>query len=164
MCKILSIVVLFTVIFCSCGNHDNKQEKTVTDTMRVVSSRHISDTMIVGSKCILYCWLDSVSLARMQKQMGEDDFSTVADDAAYYMAEASRYLDSAGKQNNIKTFSINADSIKVIQFVNKDGIKDFVRLDTGGSIANIYFFDPLKGKKVMDVFSAQEEYDSFFKR
>lgn len=76
----------------------------------LVTTNPDKDITTISKTCVLVIYPTADQSAKMQKQMGEQDFSTAADDYAFYQ---SQYLDAASKRK-IETPDIDTRYIKFV--------------------------------------------------
>jgi len=100
----------------------------------------------------------------MKKELGENDFYTAADDVAYYMGEATIFLDSSCKADGIKMYMCNGDSVSSVRFMLSNGSGLTTLPDTLTELEGIYFFDPAGRRYAADITDISAEYERFFKK
>ena len=115
------------------------------------------DTLLVDRKAAVFIEPDHIKIEKMKKQAGEENFYTVADDYLFYLYKAHQFLDSA------KLISIAAKDRKYITFVLNDSSVQVVNLQKLPELFNLYFFDPSKKAKQVNLTIIDEEYKRYFK-
>ena len=90
--------------------------------------------------------------------MGEEDFTTVADDGVFYESEAEELLAKRG------ILVVHSGSAKYIRFVNVENESTLIKTDTLNSSWNIYLFIPSKLPLNADMTMMEQEYQSYFTR
>lgn len=93
-----------------------------TDTSLILNyylvnhKRVTEDFLFVSENCAICVSPDSMEIESMKKKYGEEDFSTIADDAVFYNYQASFFLDTMGiktiypRERYLK-FKIRSDTI-----------------------------------------------------
>lgn len=90
------------------GNAEKEDDTKLENYL--VTSNPDKDITTINKTCALIIYPTADQSAKMQKQMGGEDFSTTADDYAFYQ---SQYIDAATKRK-IETPDINTRYIKFV--------------------------------------------------
>jgi len=117
----------------------------------------INDTLIVNSRAAVFITPDSLQMEERRKQVGEDNFQIGMDDYAFYMNEAYEFL-SAEKMTILET-----TGKKYIKFLLKDKAPKLIQIEKLPELWSIYFFDPRKRAKEIDMINIKEAYKNYFK-
>ena len=167
----LKLIVLLFLILASCDDSSHQDTTSIKstrgDTTFQTDTTHKSliasatnsannDTLIVDRQAAVFIEPDSLKIESRKKQIGEEDFYTGADDYLFYMNTAHEFLDS------IKLTSLNAKEKKFIKFIRSDKTHQVIKLDKLPELWSIYFFDPTKKAKQVDMTIIDEEYKSYF--
>jgi hypothetical protein len=168
----LTLLILFTLTLASCADSShqdtviNKSSQTdtalQTDTTQkplrtTTTSSSTSDTLIVDRQAAVFIEPDSLQIEKRKKQVGEENFYAGADDYLFYMNTSHEFLDS------VKLTTFNAKNKKFIKFIHSDKTQQVIKLDKLPELWNIYFFDPTKKAKQVDMTIIDEEFKSYFK-
>jgi hypothetical protein len=168
----LKLIALLSLTLASCAEssqQDNTFIKTSqgdttfqTDTTRKAltasaTNSSNSDTLIVDRPAAVFIEPDSLQIEKRKKQVGEEDFYTGADDYLFYMSTAHEFLDS------VKLTTFSAKDKRFIKFINSDKTHQVIRLDKLDELWSVYFFDPTKKAKQVDMTTIDEEYRSYFR-
>lgn len=107
--KLLLLPVFFLLLNCTGGKPEEKKTSAVDslalpadiDYMDVANYSYsgaidTATAMVVDFDCAVLIYPTDAQVEAMQKEYGEEDFSTVADDAMFYQSMATEKLDSAG--------------------------------------------------------------------
>lgn len=151
--------LIFLAICLSCDKAPKHTGKTITlPEVEQYKPPVKSDTLIVEAGC---CYTaisyipDSLQLERMKKQLGEEDFYIMADDANFYQSEAAGFLEGS------KLAVRYVKDIKYIRFINKLGKSQIVKTDTL-SLSNLFLFDPEQLPRLINITDAEAEYYRYF--
>jgi hypothetical protein len=153
----------FTLVSCSTNTSTIKDITTTATQGNVelkgapLSSMQNFDTLTITEKCAVFYSPDSAQIEKEKKLAGEEDFYTIADDAVNYSSDAHVFLDSV----NLKTVDI--DTQKVIRFISADKTQKLIKLSKRTDLWGIYFFDPKKKPRWVDMTDIEEEYKNYFK-
>jgi hypothetical protein len=115
-------------IFISCSSREpSSSEANDSDTTSVIDQRFYNidayletsvvnnnDVEIIESDCALLISPTEDQIAAMIKEYGEEDFSTIADDNAWYHSSARMLLDSIGVR-------IISPATRYVRFVGSEG-------------------------------------------
>jgi hypothetical protein len=149
-------------IFVSCSSResstsdgDSPTTASETDTTSIVDQRFYrieayqqtspvdnQDVEVIESDCALLISPTEEQIAAMIKEYGEEDFSTIADDNAWYHSSASMLLDSIGVR-------IIVPSVRYVRLV---GSEQSVTLDLrrrGALPWNLIFFNTRKSPEIV---------------
>jgi hypothetical protein len=157
--------ILFFVVFClSCSSKNNrqqtpKQEKINKPIQSVASKppeKENSDTLIVTTKTAVFYFPNKGQLVRMKKAVGEENFHIGQDDYLSALHTAYDFLDS----NKIPI--VEAKDKKYVKFIRSDFTFTIIKLETLAELWGIYFFDPSKKEKLIDINMPEEEYLNYF--
>jgi hypothetical protein len=161
------IVLSLTLAACADGSyqdktHNGSQVYAVTDTMQkvmaVFQTKTINhDTLVVDKQAAVFVEPDSMRIEKEKKKAGEEDFYVVADDYMFYTSTAHEFLDSA------KLTTLDASGKKFIKFISSNKTHQILNINKLPELGSIYFFDPTKKAKQVDMTVIGEEYKSYFK-
>lgn len=115
-----------------------------------------SDTLVVDRKAAVFYQPDSLQMEKRAKKVGED-FRIGADDDMYLMHLSYEFAESK------KLSILDIKGPKFLKFVYADKSHSFVKLDTLPALWGVYFFEPTKKPKEIDIANIEDEYDAYFK-
>jgi hypothetical protein len=168
----LKLIVLLSLTLASCSDSSHQDTTSIrstqgdttfqTDTTHKILTASVAttannDTLIVDKQAAVFIEPDSLRIEKRKKQIGEEDFYMGADDYLFYMNTAHEFLDS------IKLTTLNAKEKKFIKFIRSDKTQQVIKLDKLPELWSIYFFDPTKKAKQVDMTLIDEEYKRYFK-
>jgi hypothetical protein len=168
----LKLIVLISLTFASCADGSHKGTTFIKssqgDTTLKTDTTHrtltasttnspTNDTLIIDRKAAVFIEPDSLQIEKRKKQVGEENFYTGADDYLFYMNTAHEFLDS------VKLTTLSAKDKMFIKFIRSDKTQEVIKLDKLDELWSIYFFDPMKKAKQVDMTIIDEEYKSYFK-
>jgi hypothetical protein len=161
-------VILLSFLFASCA--DNSENKTSVQKETILSIDTVNetlnspktpsqkgDTLVIATKAAIFIKPDSLQIEKRKKQVGEENFYAGADDYLFYMNSAYEYLDSA------KIPIIQSEKKKFIKFLRIDKSYSVINIANLPDLWNIYFFDPTRKEKQIDMTSIENEYKNYFK-
>lgn len=138
---LLTFLSLSTFIFFSCKKSVEKIDNGLIT----------KDTIIFKENEVLFISPNDQEIKRLKKKLG-DDFYTIADDANFYSANATEYMDS------LHVKYINATNDAIIGY--KKGSK-FIKISKYENPWYVILFR--SGKyKIVDLVDFEEQYNSFF--
>jgi hypothetical protein len=148
----------FTFLLAACsGTSNNKPAAPATDSsIPAANPTTNADTLIINKKTAVFYWPDSVQMAKWKKEVGEEDFSTVADDWSYYMMTSREYLEKVAIPIE------NVSGKKAIKFVKTDQSGTVISLDTFKNYWGLFLFSPDKEPVLADIVSIEEAYKKYF--
>jgi hypothetical protein len=164
------LLAIAACIFISCSSRessisegDSPTTVNETDTASIVDQRFYrieayqqtsalddQDVETIESDCALLISPTEEQIAAMVKEYGEEDFSTIADDNAWYHSSASMLLDSIGVR-------IIVPSMRYVRLV---GSEQSVTLDLrrGGALPwNLIFFNTRKSPEIFSTVDLSAE-------
>lgn len=156
---------LSLVLFTSCDQKNDKmiERKEKNDTSKTKSASETadkpvstSDTLIVDETCAVIVSADSLQIEKRKKKLGQD-FYVGADDYAFYLNETQIFLDS------IKLKTIDCNGKKFLKFIYADKHQELIKLTNLDELWKVYFFDPTRKSKSVDMTMIDEEYKNYFK-
>ena len=157
-------ILLYIFLFTSCINNDHAgkilQQPTVEssgkvkDTLATVAN---FDTLIIDRKAAVFYSPDSIQIEKRKKEIGEDDFYVGADDYLNYLQTSQDFLVS------VKLPILDAKDKKYLKFIINDKSQTVIKLDTLPELWGIYFFNPGKKEKLVDMTMIYEEYNNYFR-
>jgi len=167
----LKLILLFGLTLASCAdsskqdtNHNNSLIDTTlqVDTpqnklLTAATSLTNFDTLIVDRQAAVFIEPDTFKIKKRKKEIGEENFYAGADDYLYYMNTAHEFLDS------LKLTTFETKDKKYVKFVSSDKTYQVINLHKLPELWNVYFFDPSKKAKQVDMTVIDEEYKSYFK-
>lgn len=115
------------------------------------------DTLIVYRKAAVFYGPDSLQIAKRRQAIGEDDFNAGIEDYAYNLNAVHDFLYS------VKLPMLDAEKRKFITFVGINKSKQTILIDTLSELWGVYFFDPEKKARQVDMTVIEEEYKNYFK-
>ena len=163
----LKLTVLFLLTLISC-NYNADQDKTTTKSIDQIdvankpvaktakSSLH-NDTLIVDIRSAVFVLPDSFRIEKRRKEIGEENFQIGADDYAFYMNTAGEFLDS------VNMVTLNTKDKRFIKFIQSDKTQQIIKIDKLPELWSIYFFDPTKRAKQVDMTIVDDEYKNYFR-
>lgn len=153
------LLVLFQIASCGINSFKESSGNTVeAKKPQSANTSPLSDTLIVNEVAAIITEPDSLKIERRKKALGEEDFYIGADDYLYYLNQSHNFLDSA------KVNTIVAKDKKFILFVGSDKSHHLIQTDTLSELWNIYFFDPKKKMKKIDMTAIEDEYKRYFSK
>ena len=123
--------------------------ETITDTK--------VDTLVFDIKGYLLLQPDARTIERMEKENGEDDFATIADDGSYYYATAQGFLE----RNKIP---FDQSEMRYIKFVKADGTYTIIDRYKDGGAWELYFFDTKNDPEKADMVMIEEEFKNKYQK
>ncbi len=163
--RTLSFTILIVSFLYSCStnsadietkNNETKIDTNLTTKRNVVTTINNSDTLIVDKKSSIFFTLDTTEINKLKSETIEEDFYVGADDAMYYLSVARTFVDS------VKLFRIEQSNKKFIKFVKLDKTQSVIKISQLNSLCGVYFFDPKKEPKFIDLTIVDEEYKKYF--
>jgi hypothetical protein len=162
-------MAIFTI--ASCAQHAKKDTSfnaskenslSQTDSSKKTISpssakRFNGDTLIVESQAAVFIEPDSIKIEKLKKEAGVENFYAAADDYLFYLNSAYQFIDS------VKLMTIQSKDKKFIKFIRNDKSVHVVNLNKLPELWNIYFFDPTKNAKRVNMTIIEEEYGRYFK-
>ena len=154
---------LLTLAACSTQNDKSKMESQqvsvdiLSKDKSLQSSIANFDTLTLDKKAAVFYSPDKTQIAKRKKEIGEENFYVSADDYLYSMYTSHEFLDS------IKLTILDAKDKKYLKFIFSDKSQTTIKLDTLAELWGVYFFDPNKRQKQVDMTIIDEEYKSYFK-
>lgn len=152
------------VLFClmtSCANRDKNTVPVVpaSDSISVDGSQSpaSTDTLVIDKRAAVFYGPDSLRMEKRMKEVGEENFRVGADDYLFYMHLSYDFLDS------LKLPVLETKEKKLLKFMTNDGKLHLIKLDTLPELWGIYFFDPAKQPKTVDMTNIEDEYQRYFK-
>ena len=145
------IPALILIIICSCHydqhkrHHKKHQSKSINN-----------DTLFIAKRSAISVWVDTITLEKRRKQYGDSDFYTVADDDVYYSSVTDSFL----KSHHLPVTTVKG--YKYLTFIQSDKTSTIIKIDTLQQIYTMYFFDPSKAPKAVEVLDIENEYNRFY--
>jgi len=136
-------------------NHD-QHSIAKTKKRKYQTHTHQSDTLVIDHKAAIDIWVSAEELEKRHKQAGDTAFYTGADDFVYYSSRADSILEQK------KLPIIRPDGYKYLQFVQRNGEKTLVKIDTLWEINTLYFFDPARSPQVINDDDIEAAYKRYF--
>ena len=159
----ISTILALALAACSTQNDKSKIESQLVsaDSFSKDKNSQIAianfDTLTVDKKAAVFYSPDETQIAKRKKEIGEENFYVGADDYLNYLHTSHDFLDS------IKLTIFDAKDKKYLKFIRSDKSQTIIKLDTLSELWGIYFFDPNKTQKLVDMTMIEEEYKSYFK-
>ena|ERR1700733_13573062 len=152
-------IILSLLIFSGCTHNDHTGDNahgysSGKDSATIVEN---SDTLTIDRKAAVFYSPDSLQIEKRKKDIGEDNFYVGADDYLNYLNISENFLDS------VKLPIMDAKDNKYLKFIRDNNSQTVIRLDTLPELWGIYFFDPAKKEKWVDITTIDEEYNSYFR-
>lgn len=116
-----------------------------------------TDTLLISEKVAVFINPDSSTIDKLKQEGSEEDFYVTANDYSYYMGTAQEFLDS------VKVRVIDVEKEKFIKFVGSNKKRQLITISKQQDPWAIYFFDPPKKAKQVDMTAIEEEYKAYFK-
>ncbi|MDJ1471546.1 hypothetical protein QNI19_26970 [Cytophagaceae bacterium DM2B3-1] len=126
------------------------------DTLLVQNVQGHADTVVIDKRVALFISPDTIQIEKSKKELGEENFYVGADDYMFYMSNARDFLDS------MKIATLDIQGKKFVKFMYSNKSQQIVALDTLPALWSIYFFDPNKKVKDVDMTMIKEEYENYF--
>jgi hypothetical protein len=147
----------------ACGNnsaHNGAHQSDTTRQTLAASATNFAnnDTLIVDRQAAVFIEPDSIRIEREKKQSSEEDFYTAADDYLYYLSSVNKFLDS------VKLRKLYTTDKKYIKFISNDKSEQLIKIDELPQLWSIYFFDPRKKAKDIDMTMVWEEYEEYYSK
>jgi hypothetical protein len=146
--------IILLILLASCNNQ--KANKELANTMPDLSTNINTDTLFVRGRVAVFFEPDTLRIEKRKKEIGDQDFNTGAGDYLYYMHLSREFIDS------VKLPILNTKNKKFIKFISNDSSKQLVIIDTLPELWGVYFFEPSKKSKQVDIISIAEEYSKYF--
>lgn len=146
--KHIPIFIIF-LSFISCRPRENR------DFVSQPESWENGDTLFINSTSAVFYEPDTARIERRKREVGEEDFYIGADDYSYYMYLANIFLDS------MKLPIYHNKNKKYLKFISSNSQKT-VKLDTLSELWGVYFFDPKKELRTVDIIDIDSEYHRYF--
>jgi hypothetical protein len=161
----LQLIALFSFAFIACTNNkqaantnsDSLKNETIPMYLPPNTTSANGDTLIVYRKAAVFYEPDSSQIAKRRQAVGEDDFNAGIEDYAYNLNAAHDFLYST------KLPQLDAKGRKFITFISINKSEQTIRIDTSSELWGVYFFDPARKAKQVDMTMIEEEYKSYFK-
>jgi outer membrane lipoprotein-sorting protein len=159
----ISIILALTLAACSTENNKTKIESQQTSAESLSKDKNSTtaitnfDTLIVDKEAAVFYSPDTTQIANRKKEIGEENFYVGADDYLNYLHTSHDFLDST------KLIILDEKDKKYLKFIHSDKSQTIIKLDTLAELWGIYFFDPNKKPKLIDMTIIDEEYKSYFK-
>ncbi len=144
------------ILLAACKNQEVKKE--LPNPIPEISTNLNTDTLVVRDRVAVFYEPDTLRITKRKKEVGEQDFYTGADDYLYYMHLSREFIDS------VKLPILTIKNKKFIKFISNDSSKQLVIIDTLPELWGVYFFDPSKKSKQVDIISIADEYSNYFKQ
>jgi hypothetical protein len=116
-----------------------------------------TDTLLISEKAAIFITPDSLRIEKLKQEGSEEDFNVTANDYLYYMGTAQEFLDS------VKVRVVDVENEKFIKFVGSNKKRQLITISKQLEPWSIYFFDPAKKAKQVDMTAIEEEYKDYFK-
>lgn len=157
--KLIPVLSAFLLLTACNNKKEKKQGAAQTDSMaHTIAATNHSDTLIITKNAAVYYSPDSLHMEQWKKELGEEDFSTVADDWSYYMMISQEYL------AKIALPVEDASGKKAVKFIKADNSTVIIRLDTLKSYWAAYLFTPAKDPVTADIVSMEESCKQYFEK
>jgi hypothetical protein len=168
----LKLIVLLNLTLAYCADKSQQDKTSIktsqgdttfqNDTTRrtltaSATNSFNTDTLIVDRQAAVFIEPDSLQIEKQKKQVGEEEFYTGADDYLFSMNTAHEFIDS------VKLTTFSAKDKRFIKFINSDMTHQVIRLDKLDELWSVYFFDPTKRAKQVDMTIIDEEFRSYFR-
>lgn len=153
------IAVFGLAFICACNySTDKKAAVSIKDTVAVKTTAAAlnTDTLFVDERAAVFVMPGNSRIAKRKKEIGEENFQIGADDYAFYLNEAGTFLDS------VKMKTIDTKYEKFIKFIGAGNRNEIVAIDKLPELWSIYFFDPAKKARQIDMIAIEEEYKNYF--
>lgn len=156
------------LVFTACANNSHQEKAnndypadtaSKTNATQSATPTTISlnnDTLVVDRQAAVFIEPDSIRIEKQKKQVAEEVFYTGADDYVFYMSIAHAFLDS------VKLTTLNTKDKKFVKFVRADKAEQLIDIDKLPELWSIYFFDPAKKAKQINMTMIDDEYKNYF--
>ncbi|EKT3967178.1 hypothetical protein NTJ12_002260 [Flavobacterium psychrophilum] len=150
--KNLILLITCIVIFSCKKNTENSKEVTKSEIIENTNS------IILNKNSVIFISPSSNKLEAMKKKMGKD-FFTIADDANFYSANATQFLDS------IKVKYSNEDETKIFSFTDKNNnLVQIKNSDKENSWYAILYNNDSKEYRIVDILMFSEDFKKFYNK
>lgn len=149
-------IITLLILLAGCNNQKAKNELTNTRLDR--STNFNTDTLFVTGRVAVFYEPDTLRIQKRKKEVGDQEFNTGAGDYLYYMHLSREFIDS------VKLPILTTKNKKYIKFILNDSSMQLVIIDTLPELWGVYFFEPSKKSKNVDIISIAEEYCNYFKQ
>jgi hypothetical protein len=151
------ILLLIILKLAACNSSLKNETKSTKQPAPLGSAKTLNnDTFIVNEISAIITVPDSLNIEKRKKVIGEDDFYAGADDYIFYLNLVHQFADSM----KLKTHIVKGK--KFIKFIGNNTPPYLIRIDTLPELWNVYFFDPKKNAKQIDMTFIAEEYNNYF--
>jgi hypothetical protein len=164
-------VIVLSLPLAACN--DSTHQEAVPSTPPVATSSRINkaqsvaaaiqqpvihgDTILVDRQAAVFIRPDTLRIEKEKKRGAEEDFYAATGDYLYYMGTAQEFLDS------VKVPVIDVANEKFIKFIGVNKKSKIIIVNKIPELWSIYFFDPAKKIKQVDMTNIGEEYNDYFK-
>lgn len=114
-----------------------------------------NDTLYIDSVSAIFYEPDTIRIEQRKKSVGEENFYIGAEDYKYYMYLSREFLDS------MKMSIRSSANKKYLKFIALSSTK-VIKLDTLPELWGVYFFDPRKDPKQVNIIDIDSEYHRYF--
>src|SRR3954447_23628200 len=160
----LKLIVLFSLTIIACTNNqgahsgsDSLNNGIILKYLPPNTTSFNGDTLLVYRKAAVFYEPDSSQIAKRRQAIGEDDFNAGVEDYAHNLNAAHDFLYSK------KLSQLDAKGRRFIKFISINKSEQTIRIDTSSELWGVYFFDPRRKAKQVDMTIIEEEYKSYFK-
>jgi hypothetical protein len=154
--KIIYLSLFVVLIFAGCRHERDKSSNLKQPIAKPQLRSHPSDTLIIDHKAAVGAMVSHSELEKRRKEYGDTAFYVGADDDNYY----SFLTDSFLKQKKLPVLS--ADGYKYLKFIQRNGEKTTIKIDTLPALINMYFFDPVRSPQLVDETDIEDAYKNYF--
>jgi len=153
------VIALMLLPIIACNNSLKENNTTIVDSTKqagvLPNNLPASDTLIVKTKSAVVYSPDSLRLEKEIKKAGRENFQIGYDDYAYYINEASTFLQGKG-------IRVDTTTKKWIAFQSTNGTHRLIKTDTPEGLFGIFLFDGISEPGNMDIIQAELEYNIYF--
>jgi hypothetical protein len=155
------IFLLCCVCFISCKSDRDtsakRHDSSHTQNPGSPQKKNNSDTLVISSKTAVAYEPDTTRIKQAKARDGEENFYVGADDYIFYINESSEYLQKKGLP------VLNVRDKNYLKFISSDKSVTLVKLDTLSGLWGMYFFQPDKKPRLVNIASISEEYKNYYR-
>lgn len=161
---LLPLFALCCICGSACNSHNGSANNEAVVSAKDTAPHAIdpanttiqNDTLIIDRKAAVFFEPDSLQIEKRKAAIGEDNFFIGVEDYAYYLSMSHDYLDSA------RLRLLDARGKRFLKFIGNQPPNQIIRLDTVPELWGIYFFEPAKKAKRINMTMIEEEYRGYF--
>lgn len=117
----------------------------------------VHDTIVIRTKAAIFIRPNAARIEKEKRKGDEEGFATTANDYLYYMETAQEFLDS------VKVPVVDVSKEKFIRLSANNKKSQLIEVSKLPELWSIYFFEPGKKAKQIDMTMIEEECKDYFK-